>query len=236
MRAVTAIATVLFVISVPVLLLSTDLRLAATDIRLYEYGFDKYDASAATGLEKEELLAVAGDIITYFNSDQELLDTDVFSERAVAHMKDVKGLVQLACRVQLAALAVIVVYAVAGFVLRRGAFWRDLARRLIWGSGATIALLVLVGLWALVDFESLFLLFHLAGFRNDLWQLYPGDNMLLMFPPGFFNDAALFVAGAAVVEAAIIGGAAWGLLRLRNRADSGEVSLHSGGSTGDTGG
>jgi uncharacterized membrane protein len=100
---------------------------------------------------------------------------------------------------------------------------------LIWGSGATIALLAVLGLWAVIDFDSLFLLFHLVSFSNELWQLYPGDMLLLMFPHGFFNDAALFVGAAAIAEAILIGGVAWGLLALRGKANYKKALLHSNG-------
>ena len=229
MKALTAITSILFVICIPMLLLTTDLRFAANDIRLYEYGFNKYEVSAATGLDNEELLSVADQMITYFNSDEESLDIDLFNQREVTHLKDVKGLIQLAYRLQLASLAYIVVYVVINFVLRRGAFWRGLARRLIWGSGATIALLAVLGLWAVIAFDSLFLLFHLVSFSNELWQLSPGDNLLLLFPQGFFNDAALFVAAAAIGEAIIIGGVAWGVLALRGKANYKKALLHSNG-------
>jgi len=229
MKALTAITSVLFVICIPMLLLTTDLRFAANDIRLYEYGFNKYEVSAATGLDNEELLSVADRMVTYFNSDEEFFDIDLFNQREVTHLKDVKGLIQLAYRLQLASLAYIVVYIVINFVLRRGAFWRGLARRLIWGSGATIALLAILGLWAVIDFDSLFLLFHLVSFSNELWQLSPGDKMLLMFPQGFFNDGALFVAAAAIGEAVIIGGIAWGILALRGKANYKKVLVHANG-------
>jgi len=229
MKALTAITSILFVICIPMLLLTTDLRFAANDIRLYEYGFNKYEVSAATGLDNEELLSVADQMVTYFNSDEEFLDIDLFNQREVTHMKDVKGLIQLAYRLQLASLAYIIVYIVINFVLRRGAFWRSLARRLIWGSGATIALLAVLGLWAVIDFDSLFLLFHLVSFSNELWQLSPGDKLLLMFPQGFFNDGALFVAAAAIGEAIIIGGVAWGVLALRGKANHKKALLHSKG-------
>ena len=229
MKALTAITSILFVICIPMLLLTTDLRFAANDIRLYKYGFNKYEVSAATGLDNEELLSVADQMVTYFNSDEESLDIDLFNQREVTHLKDVKGLIQLAYRLQLASLAYIVVYIVINFVLRRGAFWRGLARRLIWGSGATIALLAVLGLWAVIDFDSLFLLFHLVSFSNELWQLSPGDKLLLIFPQGFFNDAALFVAAAAIGEAIIIGGVAWGVLALRGKANYKKVLLHSKG-------
>ncbi len=229
MKALTAITSILFIICIPMLLLTTDLRFAANDIRLYEYGFNKYDVSATTGLDNEELRSVADQMITYFNSDEEFLDVDLFNQRELTHLKDVKGLIQLAYRLQLASLAYIVVYILINFALRRGAFWRDLARRLIWGSGATIALLAVLGLWAVLDFDSLFLLFHLVSFSNELWQLSPGDMLLLLFPEGFFNDAALFVAAAAIAEAIIISGVAWGLLALRGKADPKNALLNSNG-------
>ena len=230
-KVLTAIASVLFVICIPMLLITTDLRFAINSASLYEYGFNKYHVSEATGLDKEELLGVADQIITYFNSDEEFLDVDLFNERDVAHMKDVRGLVQLAYRLQLASLAYIVVYAAINFVLLRGAFWRDLARRLVWGGGTLIVLLATLGVWSVVDFDSLFLLFHLVSFSNDLWRLSAGDNLLLMFPEGFFNDATLFIAGAAVGEAIIIGGVAWGFLALRRKAERNASLLHSNGET-----
>lgn len=216
-KALSVITSVLFVICIPILLLTTDLRFAVNEIRLYEYGFNKYQVSAVTGLEKEELLGVAHQLITYFNSDEEFVDIDLFNQREVAHLKDVKGLVQLVYRLQLTALAYLVVYVVINFALWRGAFWRGLAKRLVWGSGATVILLAALGLGAVIGFDKLFLWFHLASFRNELWQLSPSDSLLLMFPQGFFRDATLFVAAAAIGEAAIIGGVAWGLLALRGK-------------------
>ena len=209
------------------LLITTNLRLVINSASLYEYEFNKHHVSEVTGLDKEELLGVASQIITYFNSGEEFLDVDVYNERDVAHMKDVKGLVQLVYRLQLASLAYIVVYAAVNFFLIRGAFWRGLARRLVWGSGTLIALLAFLGVWSVIDFDSLFLLFHLTSFSNDLWKLAADDNLLLMFPQGFFNDATMFIAGAAIGEAVIIGGVAWWLLVRRRKANHRNVLRHS---------
>ena len=227
MNTLKTITSILFVICIPVFLITTDVRFAINDIRLYEYGFNKYDVSVATRLDDAELLEVAHQIIDYFNSDEELLDVDIFSQREVAHMTDVKGLVRLAYYVQLASLAYIAAYIAISFAIKRGAFWQELAKRLLWGSWATIAILIALGIWALTGFDSLFLLFHLVSFTNDLWQLSAGDYMLLMFPQGFFNDAALFIAIAAIGEAVIIGSTTWGLLVLRRRAK--HKDLPSGG-------
>ena len=218
MKALSTLNIILFIICIPVFLITTDVRFAVNNMRLYEYGFNKYEVSAETGLTKEELTQTARELINYFNSGEESVNIEIFTQREIDHLKDVKGLIQLVYRLQLVSLAYIVIYIVLNFILLRGALWRELARRLLWGSGATIVLLAVLGLIALVGFDELFLWFHLASFRNDLWLLYPGDKLLQMFPEGFFNDATLFIAAAAIIEALIIGGIAWGFLRLKNKA------------------
>ena len=218
MKALAGINTIIFIICIPLLLITTNLRFAVNDIRLYEYGFDKYNVSEAAGLDKGNLTEIAQTLITYFNSDQEFVNISVYNQRDIDHLKDVKGLIQLAYRLQFVSLAYIIVYIFFVFLLLGSAFWRQLARRIIWGSWVTVAILAVLGIFALVDFDQLFLLFHLVSFRNDLWQLYPGDTLLAMFPEGFFNDAALFIGGAIILEAIIIGAVAWALLRRKGKA------------------
>ena len=227
MKALAAINTILFIICIPLLLITTNVRFAVNDIRLYEYGFNKYHVSEDTGLDKGNLTEIAHKLITYFNSDEEFVDISVYNQRDIDHLKDVKGLIQLVYRLQFVSLAYIAVYLGFNFLLLGGAFWRQLARRIIWGSWTTVAVLAVLGLIALVDFNQFFLLFHLVSFRNDLWQLYPGDKLLAMFPEGFFNDAALFVGGAIILEAIIIGVAAWGFLKRRRKTKPEPVTPQS---------
>ncbi len=217
MKALPTINAILFIICIPVLLISTNVGFAVNDIRLYEYGFNKYHVSEETGLDKGNLTEVAHKLITYFNSDDEFADISVYNQRDIDHLKDVKGLVQLVYRFQFISLAYIGVYILFNFLLLRGAFWRQLAGRVIWGSWTTIALLAALGLTAVIDFDQFFLLFHMVSFRNDLWQLYPGDILLAMFPEGFFSDAALFIGGAIILEAIIIGVAVWGILKWKRK-------------------
>jgi integral membrane protein (TIGR01906 family) len=217
MKALPKINTILFIICIPVLLITTNVRFAVNDIRLYEYGFNKYEVTETTGLSNEELIQTARRLIDYFNSDEEYTDIEVFKEREVEHLKDVKGLIQLVYRLQIGTLVFTLVYIAFNFLLLKRALWREIARRLVWGGLAAIGLIVILGFLALVGFDDLFLWFHLVSFRNDLWQLSPDAMLLLMFPQGFFNDATLFLAGGTILEAAVIGGIAWGLLKKTSR-------------------
>jgi uncharacterized membrane protein len=60
--------------------------------------------------------------------------------------------------------------------------------------------------------------FHLLSFSNQFWQLNPAkDYLIMLFPGGFWSDAALFCALATVGLAVILGGVAGGYLILMRR-------------------
>ena len=217
----------LFIVAVPLFLVTNSVSWAVNDLRLYKYGFDKRDISTVTGIEPEGLMAAARQIRGYFNSDREPIDIraeifgeerDLFNEREVLHMADVKRLIRGVYWVDIAAAAYLVAFAAAGFLLRGRSFLTSLSRRLTWGGGLTVVLIVLVGVFALAGFESLFNTFHQASFSNDFWRLDPTrDYLVMMFPEGFWFDATLFVGLATIVQALVVGGTAGGFLVFQRR-------------------
>jgi integral membrane protein (TIGR01906 family) len=213
----------LFVCCLPVLFITSTICWEVNALRLYEYGFDKYEISQDTGIDRIQLRSVAQHLIDYFNLRADTVQITVvkgdeefnlFNERELIHLEDVRSLIQLDYWVQRGAFLVIVICALALFFgLRVG--WRILIRGLFRGSFITMGLMVILALWALFGFERFFLLFHLVSFSNEYWMLDPAkDYLIRLFPEGFFYDAALFGFGAIMLEALLIGGVAFGVLRL----------------------
>ena len=214
MRILSIAAKWLFILCLPLLLLMASIGWAVNSSWLYEYGFEKYNVSQTTGLAEAELEKAATGLIRYFNSDEEYISLSVvkddksfvlFNEREVAHLLDVKGLIWLGYRVLVGTLIYVLVY--AGVSL----FWwkerRQLAWGLVGGSGLTLALMLALGLGALLNFDQLFLQFHLISFTNELWQLDPTkDYLIMLFPQGFWYDATLFCGLGTVVAAVVLGG------------------------------
>ena len=216
------LAKALLVLAVPLFLVTASVTWAVNDLRLYRNGFEKYEVSAVTGITDADLMRVAGELRRYFDSRREPLsvripiygvERELFNQREVLHMRDVKSLVWGVYGVAAASGAYILLsllFATAGAVLERRDSLRPVARRLLWGSGLTAAFLALVGLASLVSFDSVFLLFHKLSFANEFWQLdCPGDYLICMFPGGFWVDATLSVGlrafGAAVALGALAG-------------------------------
>lgn len=225
LRILSALAMGVFILCIPIFLLTTNMAGAVNSVRLYEYGFNRYEVSEATGIGDEELLVVAREMIHYFNSKEEPIQItilapggeELFNEREVAHLKDVKGLIRLCYNLQVAAFGCLAVILIGGFVWQRrrfAPFSNLLANMMVGGSIFTIALLIVVGIAALVNFDWLFLNFHRLFFSGDSWIL--SGYLPQIFPPDFFYDAALFIVGATIVEALVAGGIG-GYFVLRKR-------------------
>ncbi len=215
----------LFILCLPILLLTASLGGAVNSPWLYKYGFQKYDVSQTTGLAEVELETAATGLISYFNSDDEDITLTVvkdgepfelFNEREIAHLRDVKALIGLDYWVLLATLIYALGY--AGVSLFRGKNWRRLARGVVGGSGITLALMLALGVGIILGFDQLFWQFHVISFANELWQLDPAkDYLIMLFPRGFWYDAATFCALATAGIAVVLGGIAGGCLLFTRR-------------------
>lgn len=211
----------LFILCLPFLLLTASISLAANSFSLYKYGFEKYDVGQTTGLAEIELDRAAIGLINYFNSSEEYISLSVakdgqpfvlFNEREVIHLRDVKGLIRLNNLILLVTLVCVLGYATTSL-------WQkdhnQLARGLVGGGSLTVALMLLLGLGALLSFDQLFRQFHLLSFTNELWRLDPAtDYLIMLFPRGFWYDAMLFCVLATTVVAVILGGVGAIYLRL----------------------
>ncbi len=226
MKAFGILARWLFILCLPVLFFSASIGWAANSLGLYEYGFSKYNVSQTTGLAQAELEKAARGLIGYFNSGEEYISLEVekagktfklFGEREVEHLKDVKGLVQFDYWLFWGTLTYALGYGGVSLFWRRRRNLSGLARGVVGGSSLTLGLMLLLGLGSLLNFEQLFLQFHLLSFTNDLWILDPSrDYLVMLFPQGFWFDAAIFCVLLTSGLAIILGGlSGWYLTRSK---------------------
>ena len=204
----------LFVVAVPVFLLLTNVRIAAMEPRVYEYGFDRYDAVARTGIDRPQLDRAARQIARYFRDGESMLDVRVdldgreqplFNPREVLHMRDVKALFQFVFAVHEIALVYVVGYVAAVFLWSRERPLRRLADQCVLAGTATAGVMALAALATVVGFDELFRQFHLLSFANDFWLLDPRtDRLVQMFPRGFWFDVSMGVGVLTVLEGGLL--------------------------------
>lgn len=224
MRILTVISTWLFVLCLPVLLLTAGIWWAANSHWLYTSGFARYNVTETTGLSQAELGRVATGLIDYFNSGEEYLNLvvtrdgqpfELFTREEVIHFRDVKRLFRLDFWVLVGTATYAAGYA-AATLWRKGRYRRQLSRAVLGGSGLTLALMLLLGIGTVLGFDRLFLQFHLIAFTNEFWSTE--GYMLLLFPSGFWYDTVIYCAAATASGAVILAAGAGGYLLLTRRA------------------
>lgn len=217
------IARWLFVLCLPVVLITASVLLATNSRVLYNYGFDKYDISQTTGIADSELDKVAQGLIKYFGSDQESISLvveregepfELFNAREVLHLEDVKGLFSLVYAVLLGTLGYALSYIGVNYILGRRGFSRRLSQAVIAGGVLTLFLMLAAGLATFFNFDDFFYRFHVFSFANDFWLLDPATDFLVMlFPQGFWYDATVAVALVTAAAALVLSSIAWLYLR-----------------------
>ena len=214
MAVVRHIAALLFIIALPIALITTNVRIAANEPRVYEYATDHYNTPQTTGIAREELLRASGELRAYYNNDEESIFVRVrkdgepislFNSRETSHLRDVKDLFQTSFRVQEATAIFVLAYVVTVFIWAREGSLRTLATQVVISGLLGVAAIGVVGAFAVAGFDAAFDRFHLIAFSNDFWQLDPDrDHLIQMFPEGFWRDISLLIGIGTVAELGVL--------------------------------
>ena len=224
MRAVRQIAALLFIIALPVALVTTNIRIVLNEPRVYTYATDHYHTTETTRISRHELLRASGELRDYFNSDQKNVSIRairgnesvvLFNERETSHLRDVKSVFQASFRVQEGAIIFIMAYIVMVFLWAREGSLRRLAREVFISGVASLAALAAVGLVALFGFDAFWNRFHVILFPSGNWEFDPRtDRLIQMFPDDFWRDVTLWIALGTLVELLLLSIGAGAVLRM----------------------
>jgi len=231
MKIAVSIASIVFVVYLTVLLLTAAIAGEVNCSWLYTHGFEKYDvrqslADNGLNLTNTDMVGIARGFIRYFNSSEELISLTVqqndkavmlFNNEETIHFKDVRKLCRFDYNVLLGTFCYCLVFSLINIFWRKGKYRKNLARDTIKGSVLTLGLMLLLGIGTLVDFNNLFYQFHLLVFTNSFWSAE--GNMLLLFPDGFWYDAAVYCVVAIALLAIILGGISWTYLHYRRKKE-----------------
>ena len=209
---VRGLVSVAFVLLVPLLIIGTSLRGLVTDRDFMLRGFEDNQVATTTGLDEAQLQRIADAFVAYFQGPRGQLQLQVtafgqsrplFNDREVAHMEDVQALIQFFLRMQLVAAAVVVVRLAVALVFDRSV--TPVGRDMLWSTGLMVALVIVVGVLSLLDFDALWTRFHQIAFRNDLWQLDPSrDYLIMLFPEPFWFTATIRMATSVALQTLLV--------------------------------
>ena len=216
MRVFRYLAAFLFILSIPVALVTTNIRFVAGEPRVYRYAIDQFNAVQTTGFDRDQLLAAGAVIRDYFKNDDKTLVIPVqesdgqivslFNERETVHMEEVKDRFRLMNRVQELSILYAICYVAAVVLWSREVSTRGLALQVAAGCVIVLATIGVVGAIGMAGFDSAWEDFHQLTFAgNDFWRLNPAtDHLIQMFPPQFWENIVFLIGLMVAAEAALL--------------------------------
>jgi integral membrane protein (TIGR01906 family) len=214
------VVSLAFVLLLPLLLISTSLRGLVTDREFMLRGFRDNQVAQTTGLDDPQLERIADAFVAYFQAPPGQIQMQVtvrgqsrplFNDKEVTHMEDVQALIQWFLRAQIVVAGVAVVRVLMAVFVDRSPL--PFGRELLWSAGLMVGIVVLVGVLSFIDFSELWTRFHQVAFRNDLWQLDPTrDYLIMLFPEPFWYASTIRMATTVALQTGLV--AASGLVLL----------------------
>jgi len=222
-----------FIISLLVflVLLVTSIELVAYDQDFYIQQYQRLNTAENIGMTEEDLIRVTQQLIDYisgrWNSIESItaeingVQRQVFNEREITHMVDVKRLFELAAKVRFFTLMGITVLTVILYFSSNRNPLKYLTASYLSAAGLLLLTLIVSVLLIRSDFTYYWDQFHYIFFSNDLWILNPEtDIMIQMVPEPFFYQAVFRVFAYFGTGTVIISLGSCLLLKLQKRLNN----------------
>lgn len=206
------------------ILLVIGIQLVTFDQNFYAQQYERLNTAERIGMSDEDLKRVTLQLTDYIRGRRDSLDRitaeidgvqrQVFNEREITHMLDVKELFQFAVKVRNAAFSSVVILLIFLYFLSSRRPLRYLAASYLAAAGLLLFLLVIAVPIIQSNFTYYWDQFHYLFFDNDLWILNPEtDIMIQMVPEPFFNQAVLRVISYSGTGVVLLGLASLCILR-----------------------
>lgn len=137
----------------------------------------------------------------------------LFASGEVAHMTDVKTVIQLT----FLAAVVLVVLEVAALIYLGRRYPGGIRRSLFAGSVITLLLIIAVAVLAALGWQQFFAAFHSIFFADGTWTFAASDTLIRLFPGQFWIDAGIAVAAVVLVISTLTLAFTWPTKPRRDR-------------------
>jgi integral membrane protein (TIGR01906 family) len=208
-QKVTSLLSILTMLLTPLALLVIALRLLLTPVfpqieyRMPGFPADEYGFTQADRLywSKFAITYLTNNAGIEYLGDLRFADgSQVFNERELSHMADVKKVTKSVLRIGYVDLALLVLL---GLWAWRGKW--DQAYRLGLRRGGWLMLVLMgtIAAFAAISFWNFFVFFHSLFFKGNSWLFYYSDTLIRLFPLRFWQD--IFIAAGILVLGGSLG-------------------------------
>lgn len=126
---------------------------------------------------------------------------NLFNERELSHMEDVKDVVT---GMRIALAAVMVLLLIFTFLLARFDGSSAIIKAYKKGGQGVIWVIATILIFVVLSFNQLFTWFHKLFFTSGTWQFYTSDTLIRLFPMRFWQDAFIFTGVISLILGVLV--------------------------------
>jgi len=189
------------VISIPICILLTTIQFIVLWDGFFESQYKENNVIENTSIKLDHLMDITDEIQGYLFGQRDDLfissiiggqEGQVFKEREIIHMEDVKSLFHGGILLRNASILLLLIFGIF--------FWRKDKIKLYQAMKYSAVSFVIFGIifgWMITqDFNKYFVIFHKIFFRNDFWILNPAESVLInMVDIHFFMNIVKLILG-----------------------------------------
>ncbi len=184
-------------------ILLTTIDLVAFNPYFFKKSYQQEKTSEIVKMSDNDLWQATNTLLTYLKGQREDIivkaringnERNVFNEREIAHMVDVKRLYQKAMMVRMFSLLLLTIILLYELFQDQKHFLTFLYTAFKQGLAGFGLLILIISIYALTGFETFWLNFHYLFFDNDLFLLDPNTSIMInMFPENFFFNLVMYI-------------------------------------------
>lgn len=182
------IILIILILNLTVIAYLTSFNLNAFDEKFYEKEFRKYNVYGE--FIDKDIDQINSELILYLRDKEDDYNKELFNAEEIEHLKDVKVLIQKINVFYYLALIIFILLVVALFLLDKKYLFKNLSRILFLSGLLTVFSVLIFLVLAVLDFGNVFTVFHHIFFPGGGWLFNASDNIIKLYPSGFFYDIA----------------------------------------------
>jgi integral membrane protein (TIGR01906 family) len=207
MKLIIKFLSILVTLFIPFILIMTAVRLILSPFFLEleynlpnlhpdPYGFNTEERIKWGGLSWAYMVNSEPD--DYLASLRFMDGTQIYNERELSHMLDVRIVVKSSLTAWYIMLGLTLLLGMAAWKFGHlKGFWKSIT----WGGWLTLGVIFLVIISTFIDFSDLFTVFHGLFFEGDTWLFYESDTLIRLYPLKLWSDAFLYAGFITVIGA-----------------------------------
>ena len=189
-------------------ILITSIQFHCFNKTFYRSEYQTLQTAQTLGMTESDLFVATETLLDYLQDTTDSLDVEItiqgtqtkaFNSKEIAHMKDVRNLYQFALTLRIISVVVFIISFVYLLFRKKRDIWTLCSINYMKTAVIFAVVVIMLAIWAYVDFDAFWTAFHKVAFRNDLCLLNPNtDLMINLFPSTFFSHLVFRIVGTFV--------------------------------------